>query len=120
MKTNYRRNRIDITTKLDNRYFKAKVERLLEEKGSIRLQDNVGQSYLNEGELSRLIKVCKAIRQGQKLAIGAPLCYLRIDDECICLNSYAQIKSTLATCYIKREDFRVFRNFDKGITISCD
>lgn len=110
------RNRIEPTFKLEQREFKAKVEAALKN-GGIKLMNKQGIGALDEAELNRLVKVCKAVRQGHKLAIGAPLAYLRVDGETICIKTFAGIRRELSKCYFKRENFRLFRNADKGITI---
>ena len=114
------RHRIETSIKLENREFKARVESALKTIGCIRLIDKTGGPFLTEAEIEKAIKVAKAIRQGHKLAEGAPLGYLKIDGETHQLKTYGTIKRELRTCRVNREKFRMFRNFDKGITISLE
>jgi hypothetical protein len=119
MTANNNRNHIEPAIKIENREFKARVESALKS-GGVRLTNKTGNPFLTESEVARAIKFAKAIRQGNRLAEGAPLGYLKIDGETIALKSYGALKRELGACIVDRAKFRIFRNFDKGITISFD
>ena len=114
------RNRIETSIKLENREFKARVESALKTIGCVRLINKTGEPFLTEAEVEKAIKVAKAMRQGHKLAEGAPLGYLKIDGETHQIKNYGAMKRELRSCRVDREKFRMFRNFDKGITISYE
>lgn len=81
---------------------------------------SITPGYLTIEEIEWIIGKCKELTKGHKRAIGTPMIWVRVDEESYNVNSYHVLRSLIGCCYIKRSEFEMFRNFDKGITINLD
>jgi hypothetical protein len=76
--------------------------------------------YLTTEEIEWIIAKSKELTKGRKRDKGTPMIWVRVDGESYNVNSFHALKSLIGTCYIKRSEFEMFRNFNKGITINLD
>ena len=76
--------------------------------------------YLSTDEIEWVIAKAKDLTKGHKRDKGAPMIWVRVDGESHNVNSFHALKSLIGVCYIKRSEFEMFRNFNKGITINLD
>lgn len=76
-------------------------------------------NYLTDSEMDDLISKCKELRKGHKL-IGSRTPYTVIVDEGhYYIRNSNSLRKFLSGCTFP-SDYRVFRNFDKGVTIKIN
>lgn len=76
-------------------------------------------TYLTKSEMQSLMIKCRALRSGHKLAVGANRYTVIVDGKYHNFNTTTSLGKFLSSCLFPK-NFRVFRNFDKGVTINLD
>jgi hypothetical protein len=76
-------------------------------------------TYLTESQMENLMTECRNLRKGHKLSLGRRPYTVIVDGEHYHFSTTASLRKFLSCCVFP-EDFRTFRNADKGVTINLD
>jgi hypothetical protein len=76
--------------------------------------------YLTDEAMTALMEKIKMLRKGQPLHPGAKAPYLAVvDNEYHWFKTIPSLRKFLEKCFFPPA-YRVFRNFDKGVTVDLD
>lgn len=75
--------------------------------------------YLTEIQMEKLMTECRNLRKGHKLTGNRAQFTVIADSQHYYFKSIKSLRNFLSCC-IFPENFRTFRNFDKGVTINID
>jgi hypothetical protein len=76
-------------------------------------------TYLTESQMENLITECRNLRKGHKLQDGRRPYTVIVDGEHHYFSTTTTLRKFLSCCVLP-ENFRIFRNADKGVTINLD
>jgi len=76
-------------------------------------------NYLTENQMETLMTECRSLRKGHKLQVNRKPYTVIVDGEHHYFSTTTSLRNFLTSCTFP-ENFRTFRNFDKGVTINLD
>jgi hypothetical protein len=82
-------------------------------------QHKMTTTYLTESQMENLMTECRNLRKGHKLQGNRKPYTVIVDGEHHYFSTTTSLSKFLSCC-IFPENFRTFRNFDKGVTINLD
>lgn len=76
-------------------------------------------TYPTESQLEEICATARSLRRGHKLQGNRKPYTVIVDDEHHYFSTTTTLLKFLSGCFIP-QDLRIFRNFDKGVTINLD